>query len=174
MRTLTKPAALLCLPLLLFVGCISPAAAQTARFRVIVSWTLNEIEPKQKSRSTSSTYLVTLHGGKSVSEQVTRQFGRRARDVRQSTREAALGEDQDRRFPTQWKVVNETTLLRLSGRRSHTFAIWLRTDGSRSCSVTAEWRLKPGHSVYETWAPGRKVKMLFTEPTDQRTSCEVL
>ncbi|MFC5395973.1 hypothetical protein [Bosea vestrisii] len=152
---------------------ITPAAAQEARFRVTVSWMQHEIEPRQQSRPTSSTYLVTLRGN-TVHEEFVHRAGRRARGIRQASRETALGEDMNGRFTTKWTVISQNTLLRVAARPSHTFAIWLRTDGTRSCTALAEWRLKPGHSVYETWAPKRRVKMLFSEPTEQSAECEVL
>lgn len=150
------------------------AQAQDARFRVTLSWTQHEIAPTRRSRPTSSTYLITLHGGKTVKEEFTRQYGPRSGQVRTSSRSSELGEDMNRRFPAQWTVINDRTLLRVTARPSHTFAIWLRTRGDRSCTASVEWRLKPGFSSYETWAPARRVKMIHAEPTDQRATCEVL
>lgn len=164
---------------LLTAACTAPLAtsaaqAQEVRFRATISWIQHEIEPTKRSRPTSSTYLVTLRGGRSVSEEFTRQYGQRAGQVRHASRATKLGEDMKGRFATQWTVINEHTLLRVTARPTHTYAIWLRTDDGRSCTVSAEWRLKPGFSLYETWAPKRGTKMLFSQPTDLETSCEVL
>lgn len=153
---------------------LSEARAQEVKFRVTVSWVQHEIEPQKRSRATSSTYVITLRNGKSVTEELVRRYGQRAGQVRRGSRQIDLGEETTGRFPTQWKVINEHTLLRVSGRPSHTFAIWIRTDGDRSCTASAEWRLKPGFTVYETWAPKRAVKMIFAEPTERQTSCEVM
>ncbi|MFA6965044.1 hypothetical protein [Bosea sp. (in: a-proteobacteria)] len=155
------------------VGHAPAALAQDAQFRLSLAWTIQEIEPEQRSRLAGGTFLVTLGKGGKVTEQFTgNRGGRRGRQAR--FREGELGEDLDGRFVSQWKVVNESTLVRLSARRSHTFAIWLKTDGSRSCTVLLEWRLKPGFTQYEGWAQRRGIWMSFVQPTVQQASCDVM
>lgn len=150
------------------------ASAQDARFRITFSFMQHELQPKQRSRPVSSTYIVTLRDGKRVEERIVTQYGRRNPYTMQGSREVDIGDDLGQRTEARWKVVNGTTLVRLSARPSHTFAVWLRTDGARSCSAEIEWRLKPGHTVYETWGAGRKVRLLMSEPTQIQTACEVL
>jgi hypothetical protein len=153
-----------CLGLL---GPAHPTFAQEARFRLSLAWTVTEIEPAQRTRLASRTLTVALGKGGAVREHVNRNRGGRGR-----VREGALGDDLDAR--ARWKVLNETTLLRLVAERSHTFAIWLRTDGARSCWATLEWRLKPGFAAYEGWARRRDVPIRYRQPTVQQATCEVL
>jgi len=161
-------AALACLALL---GAIRPALAQEARFLLSLAWTVPEIEPRERTKPASRTITVILGKGGTVREVVSRNRGGRQRAGR--LHEGALGDELDG-SPARWKVLNETTLLRLKAERSHTFAIWLRTDGARSCSVTLEWRLKPGFTVYEGWARRRDLAVRYSQPTVQQATCEVL
>lgn len=162
-----RSAPLIAIASLLGLQAISPATAQEARFQLSLAWTVTEIEPEQRTRLASRTLTVILGKGGAVREDVNRNRGGRGR-----VREGALGDDLDAR--ARWKVLNETTLLRLVAERSHTFAIWLRTDGVRSCSVTLEWRLKPGFTAYEGWARRRDIPIRYSRPTIQQATCEVL
>lgn len=166
-----RPLALAALTSLALPGVVRPALAQEARFHLSLAWTVPEIEPQERTRPASRTITVILGKGGAVREEVSRNRGRRQRAGR--VHEGSLGDELDG-SPARWKVLNETTLLRLKAERSHTFAIWLRTDGTRSCSVTLEWRLKPGFSAYEGWARRRGIAVRYNQPTVQRSSCEVL
>ncbi|MEI5666739.1 hypothetical protein WBO78_17450 [Bosea sp. CCNWLW174] len=157
-------AATACLAL---IGAVCPAFAQEARFRLSLAWTVPEIAPEQRTRLASRTLTVILGKGGAVREEVNRNRGGRGR-----VREGALGDDLDAR--ARWKVLNENTLLRLVAERSHTFAIWLRTDGTRSCSVTLEWRLKSGFTAYEGWARRRDIPIRYSQPKVEQATCEVL
>lgn len=152
-------------------GTARPARAQEVRFRLSLAWTVPEIEPRERIRPASRTITVILGKGGAVKEEVSRNRGGRQRAGR--VHEGALGDELDG-SPARWKVLNETTLLRLKAERTHTFAIWLRTDGARSCSVTLEWRLKPGFTAYEAWARRRDIAIRYNQPTVQQATCEVL
>lgn len=163
------------LPTSLLLALAFPAAANAeARFRLSLSWVTHEIEPVERARSVQSTFLVTLSDKGKVTEAFTRTGGGRRRNTMTREREAGLGDELGGRFAAQWKVVNQNTLVRVAARPSHTFAIWLRTDGRNACSISVEWRLKPGFSVYEGWSRGRQVETRFSHPTLQHASCEVL
>lgn len=168
MTALVALAALTCLTLL---GAARPAFAQEARFQLSFAWTVPEIAPEARTKASSRTITVILGKGGAVREEVSRNRGRRQRAGR--VHEGSLGDELDG-SPARWKVLNETTLLRLKAERSHTFAIWLRTDGARSCSVTLEWRLKPGFSAYEGWARRRDMAVRYNQPTVQQAACTVL
>ncbi|MBR3191902.1 hypothetical protein [Bosea sp. (in: a-proteobacteria)] len=153
-----------CLALL---GIACPARAQEARFQLYLSWTEPEIdgEPNEIVR----TIYLTLGKDGKVTEQVRRDgLGRRGPGLSQ---QGILGEDIEGRVKGRWKVVNAGTLVRLTAERSHTFAIWLTTDGKGSCSVRLEWRLKPGFKTYERWDPREQDTVEFGQPVVNRTSC---
>ncbi|PTM42355.1 hypothetical protein [Bosea sp. 124] len=153
----------------------APAAmAQDVQFRLSVAWTVEVIEPEPRSRLAGGTFLLTLGKGGKVTELFTDNQRRRGRGRSARLKEGELGEDIDGRFVSQWKVVNERTLVRLVARPSHTFAIWLKTDGARSCTVSLEWRLKPGFTSYEGWSRRREIRTKFLQPTVQHARCEVL
>ena len=156
---------------LLGLQAVSSASAQEARFQLSLAWTVPETAPQQRIKASSRTIMVTLGKGGTVREVVSRNRGGRKRAGR--LHEGALGDELDG-SPARWKVLNESTLLRLKAERSHTFAIWLRTDGARSCSVTLEWRLKPGFTTYEGWARRRDLAVRYNQPTVQQATCEVL
>ena len=152
------------------LGSSPDALAQEARFHLSLGWTVPEIEPEEEDRFVGRTIIVTLGKGGKVREEVSRSHGRRKRGGRVS--EGALGGDLDGR--ARWKVLNERTLLRLVTERSHTFSVRLQTDGTRSCAVTLEWRLKPGFTVYEGWARRRAIPIRYRQPTVEQASCTVL
>lgn len=158
-----------CLGLL---GTIRPALAQDARFHLALAWTIPEIEPQERAVRTNRTIMVVLSKGGIVTEEVTRHGGRSAGRGRIRTQEGSLGSEVDGR--ALWKVLNENTLLRLVAERSHTFAIRLRTDGARSCSVTLEWRLKPGFTAYEDWTRGLDTPVRYRQPIVRQSTCTVL
>ncbi|WP_332696079.1 hypothetical protein [Bosea sp. (in: a-proteobacteria)] len=168
------PLALLQLAVLLTFGCVPEALAQEARFRLDLAWVTHEIEPVERARPVHSTFLVTLSDKGKVSETFIRSGGGRRRNPMTREREAGLGDELGGRFAAQWRVVNQNTLVRVAARPSHTFAIWLRTDGSKSCTISVEWRLKPGFTVYEGWSRRRRVETRFSHPTLQQATCEVL
>ena len=150
------------------------ASAQEARFRIDARWVTNEIEPRQASRNVQMSLTVTLKNGKTVREDSEHRAGNGRARASHSSRETDFGEEGGRRAPIVWKVVNENTLVRLAGWPSHTFAIWVRTNGSTSCSATLEWRLKPGFQVYEGWARRRHTPIRFAEPSSPSADCTVL
>ena len=149
-------------------------SAQEARFRIDARWISNEIEPLQASRNVQMSLMVTLKNGKTVREDSEHRAGNRRARASHSSRETDFGEEGGRRAPIVWKVVNEHTLVRLAGWPSHTFAIWVRTNGSASCTATLEWRLKPGFQAYEGWARRRHTPIRFTEPSSPSADCTVL
>ena len=171
MSTAMRSALFIAAATLLCPQAISPALAQEVRFQLSLAWTVPEIEPRERIRPASRTITVILGKGGAVKEEVSRNRGGRQRAGR--VHEGALGDELDG-SPARWKVLNETTLLRLKAERTHTFAIWLRTDGARSCSVTLEWRLKPGFTAYEAWARRRDIAIRYNQPTVQQATCEVL
>ncbi|WP_332682898.1 hypothetical protein [Bosea sp. (in: a-proteobacteria)] len=163
------------LPASLLLALSFPAAAHAeAKFRLAVFWIDTEIEPEERVRNLHFTYLVTLGADKKVREVIERHPAIRRAGPSSQSREAQLGEVDGGRALNQWKVVNENTLVRLTGCPSHTFAIWLRTQGDRSCTASLEWRLKPGFTVYESWGSGRSRYRKFAEPTWPSAKCEVL
>lgn len=163
------------LPTSLLSALLVPSAADAeARFRVTASWVENQIEPEERARNMHFTYLITLGNDKKVREISQMHLERRRAGPADQSRESQLGETGGGRALTQWKVVNESTLVRLTGWPSHTFAIWLRTQGDRSCTASLEWRLKPGFTIYESWSSIRGQYRKFTEPAWPRATCEVL
>jgi hypothetical protein len=162
-----RPLALAAFAGLSLLGPATDTLAQEARFQLLLAWTVPEIAPEERSRLASRTLTVILGKGGTVREEINRNHGGRGR-----VREGALGDGLDAR--AHWKVLNENTLLRLVAERSHTFAIRLQTDGARSCSVTLEWRLKPGFTAYEGWARRRDVPIRYRQPTVQQAACTVL
>lgn len=154
------------------VGHAPAALAQDAQFRLSLAWTVEEIEPDVRSRLQGGTFLVTLGKGGKVTEQFTRSHGRRAK--RSRFREGELGDDMDGRFVARWKVVNQNTLVRLLAMPSHTFAIWVKTDGGHACTVSLEWRLKPGQASYDGWLQRGDRMIRFKDPTVQQAQCEAL
>lgn len=173
MSALTFRPIMLACPVLL--GLVPQAtSAQEARFRIDARWITNEIEPLQTSRNVQMSILVTLKNGKTVHEDTELRAGNRRMRSSRRSRETDFGEDGGKRAAITWKVVNETTLVRLTGWPSHTFAIWVRTNGSTSCTATLEWRLKPGFRAYEGWARHRRTPIRFTEPSSPSADCTVL
>lgn len=164
------PAALACLALL---GPLPQAAsANEAKFRITASWIVNYIEPQQRSAMVNYEYTVILREGGKIEERVVSRVGQNWRGDRLMQAEASLGNGV--RPEKIWKVVNETTLVRLVARNSHTFAIWLRTQGKDSCSATLEWRLKPGFTAFEEpQKPGKPV-LRFSEHSWLNVRCDVL
>ncbi|MCP4558979.1 MAG: hypothetical protein GY873_36340 [Bosea sp.] len=159
--------ALISFACLVLLGAACPALAQEARFQLYLSWTEPEIddEPNEIVR----TIHLTLGKDGRITEQIRRGAPGRGRP--RQFQEGALGEDVDGRLKGRWKVVNEGTLVRLTAERSHTFAIWLTTDGKGSCSVRLEWRLKPGFKTYERWNPREQDTVKFGQPVVDRASC---
>lgn len=168
---MNRPLTLAALAYFVLLGAVRPALAQEARFQLSLAWTVPEIAPEERTKASSRTIMVILGKGGTIQEMVSRNRGGRKRAGR--LHEGSLGDELDG-SPARWKVLNETTLLRLKAERTHTFAIWLRTDGAHSCSVTLEWRLKPGFTVYEGWARRRDMAVRYNQPTVQQASCEVL
>ncbi len=163
------------LPTFLLLALTFPTAANAeAKFRLTVFWIDNEIEPEERVRNMHFTYLITLGNDRKVREFVEMHRQMRRAGPSPQSREAPLGEVAAGRALNQWKVVNESTLVRLTGWPSHTFAIWLRMQGDKSCTASLEWRLKPGFTVYESWGSGRSRYRKFTEPTWPSAKCEVL
>jgi hypothetical protein len=165
----------ICLPLMIaflllprFSTCSSAAEAS---FRLQMQWVEDEFEPESRSRDRGLQMDVSLVSNGQVRE-IFSWTNRRQRRAR--LQEGELGDDVDGRLPGRWKVVNETTLVRLSAERSHTLAIWLRTDGSRSCSISLEWRLKPGFKAYERFARRRDQQIRFMQPRVRLATCEAL
>lgn len=165
-------ATLLAAALLLLLPFASAANAE-ARFRLSLAWVTPVIEPRLGDRLVQASFTVTLADKGKVTETLTRTSGRR----RQSSfreREADLGDELGGRSSAQWRVLNESTLVRVAARPSHTFAIWLRTDGSRSCTVSLEWRLKPGFTAFEGRSRRDGEPRRYTQPRVQEATCEVL
>lgn len=150
------------------------ASAAEVRFRIDAQWITNEIEPSQAARNVHMSITMTLKNDKTVQEDAQYRTGNRRARLSHWSRETDFGEEGGKRAPVMWKVVNESTLVRLVGRPSHTFAIWVRTNGSTSCTATLEWRLKPGFRTYEGWARHRQIPIKFTEPSAPSARCEVL
>lgn len=164
---MSRYVALVTFAYLVLLGAVRPALAQEARFQLYLAWTEPEIdgEPNEIVR----TIYLTLGKDGKVAEQVRRDgLGRRRPGLSQ---QGVLGEDVEGRVKGRWKVVNAGTLVRLTAERTHTFAIWLTTDGKGSCSVRLEWRLKPGFKTYERWDPREQDTVEFGQPVVNRTSC---
>lgn len=168
--------ALRTMPLALVLLGLVPQAtsAKEATFRVTATWIANLVEPRQRSVLNRYSYTVTLRDNGSVEERVESTIGNGWAGSSISQTEADLGAGHGKSGRKTWKVVNETTLVRLVARESHTFVVWLRTQGKDSCTATLEWRLKPGFTLYES--PKRKGKPLvrFTEPSWPNARCDVL
>ncbi|WP_146170251.1 hypothetical protein [Bosea sp. 124] len=145
--------------------------AQEVKFRITAGWTVHETSPRTTSRQANFVYLVSLRG-RTVRELLEREVGESGSTTFEQ--EGKLGVSGDEISPTQWKVINSSTLVRLQAWKSHTFAIWLRTQGPTSCTASLEWRLKPGFTAYESWAPRRRTMIHSTEPSWPTAKCEVL
>lgn len=167
-----RPLALAALTGLGLLGPIRPALAQEARFHLALAWAIPEIEPRERTVQANRTIMVVLSKGGIVQEEVTRHGGRSAGRGRINTQEGSLGNEVEGR--ALWRVLDQNTLLRLVAERSHTFAIRLRTDGARSCSVTLEWRLKSGFVAYEDWTRGRDTPTRYRQPIVRQSTCTVL
>lgn len=159
--------ALVAFACLALLGAARPALAQEARFQLYLSWTEPEIddEPNEIVR----TINLTLGKDGRVTEQIRRDAP--GRGPPRLSQQGALGGDVDGRVQGRWKVVNTATLVRLTAERSHTFAIWLTTDGKGSCSVRLEWRLKPGFKTYERWDLREQDTVKFGQPVVNHASC---
>ena len=163
-----RPLALPALACLALLGLgAQEAAAGDVTFRIRTAWAFNYIEPPRKSYQTLTTFFVTLKADGSITERL---------EAGSSVGEAdtMLGEARGGRGSITWKVVNETTLVRLLARDSHTFAIWVRTQGKDSCTATLEWRLKPGFTSYEIRNRSGKVTARFSDPGWPTARCDVL
>lgn len=150
------------------------AAAKEAKFRITATWIVNYVEPQARSVMTRRSFTVTLKSDRSIEERVESQTGKRYRNPKLTQTDMQLGDGEDGPQSKAWKVVNETTLVRLVARNSHTFAIWLRTQGDHSCTTTLEWRLKPGFTVFEGRKRKGKPLVRFTEPSWPNARCDVL
>jgi hypothetical protein len=153
---------------LLLLG-LSPQAASAAddvTFRITASWTESYVESRRRSVQRLRTFQVTLKANGSITERIESGLAVREAD-------AVLGAARGDRGSTTWKVVNETTLVRLHARDSYTFAIWLRTQGKNSCTATLEWRLKPGFAEYQVRSSSGKIIKLG-EPSSPYARCDVL
>lgn len=162
-------AALACLGLL-----PQAASAEEAKFRITATWIINYVEPKPRSVLTRRSYFVTLKGDGTVQERLESVTGNKSSGRRSRELDKGLGEVGGERRFTTWKVVNETTLVRLVARESHTFAIWVRTQGKDACTATLEWRLKPGFTLYDVLKKKGKPQARFTEPSWPNARCDVL
>lgn len=151
-----------------------PQAADTkeAQFRITATWITNYVEPRQRSVISKRSYTVTLNANGNVEERVESWIGNGWAGSSVVRTDTDLGDSAPRR--KAWKVVNETTLVRLLARPSHTFVIWLRTEGDRSCTATLEWRLKPGFTVFEGPKRQGRQQARFTEPSWPNARCDVL
>lgn len=160
--------------LLTLVG-LSPqtAFAKEAKFRITATWIFNYVEPKPRSALAQSSHLVTLKSDGTVTERTETRIGNGWPGANLIETDAELGGSRNPRRKV-WKVVNETTLVRLLARDSHTFAIWLRTQGQDSCTATLEWRLKPGFTLYDSPKRPGKPQARFTEPSAVNARCDVL
>lgn len=143
------------------------SAAGDVTFRIRAAWAFNYIEPQRRSYQTLTTFFVTLKANGSITERV--ESGSAVNEA-----DATLGEARGGRGSVTWKVVNETTLVRLRAYTSHTFAIWVRTQGKDSCTATLEWRLKPGFTNYEARIKSGKVIAKLSEPMWPSARCDVL
>ncbi|MCV9937213.1 hypothetical protein OIU35_12670 [Boseaceae bacterium BT-24-1] len=160
--------AILPAPMVLWQG---HCAADEPRFQLTLAWTVEEVEPEPRTRHHGLSMQITLRSGGRISETFRRIERRRGLSRLQ---EGGLGDDLEGRLPGRWKVVNGQTLVRLSAEPSHTFAIWLRTDGQKSCTATLEWRLKAGFRAFERHARRRDTVVRFRQPQVEAAACEVL
>lgn len=149
--------------------CLLPQAASAAdvTFRIRTAWAFNYVAPPRKSYQMLNTFFVTLKADGSITERIEEGSG-----VRETG--SVLGHARGGRGSVTWKVVNETTLVRLVAATSHTFAIWVRTQGKDSCTATLEWRLKPGFTNYEVRDRSGKVTAKLSEPIWPSARCDVL
>ena len=161
--------------LLALLGLFSQeASAEEAKFRITTTWIVNYVEPKPRSVMTRTTYFVTLKRDGSVTEQTEKRIGNGWAGASLLETDSELGGGRSAPGRKVWKVVNETTLVRLLARDSHTFAIWLRTQGKDSCTATLEWRLKPGFTLFEAPKKPGKPVVRFAEPSWPNARCDVL
>jgi hypothetical protein len=149
-------------------------SANEAKFRITATWIINYVEPKARSVLTRRSYTVTLKRDGTVTERLERTTGNGWAGSTLLELDKELGEVGGKRRSTTWKVVNETTLVRLVARESHTFAIWLRTQGTDSCTATLEWRLKPGFTLFEAPTKPNRPQIRFAEPSWPNARCDVL
>lgn len=160
--------------LAVMAGLPQTASADEAKFRITATWIFNYVEPKPRSVMAQSSHLVTLKRDGTVTERTETTVGNGWPSANLVETEAGLGGGHGGPRRKVWKVVNETTLVRLLARESHTFAIWLRTQGRDSCTATLEWRLKPGFTLYDSPKRPGKPQARFTEPSAVNARCDVL
>ena len=155
---------------------MSPPAAQSseAKFRITTTWTVNYVEPRSRSVMTQNSYFVTLKSDGTVTERTETRIGNGWPGANLLETDTELGGGDGRPRRKVWKVINDTTLVRLLARNSHTFAIWLKTQGKDSCTATLEWRLKPGFTLYDSPRRKGKPQARFTEPSSVNARCDVL
>jgi len=174
MTILKVPLAIRAATVIGLLNCPSEGWANEARFRVTLSWVTNFVEPKPRSVRVQQSFIVTLHPNGRIEERSERRVGNGWPDARLTKREASLGEIGGKRAPVLWKVVDDKTLVRLLGRASHTFAIWVTAQDKDSCTARMEWRLKTGFSLYENRNGNDRVTGRFSEPSWPTARCDVL
>lgn len=160
-------------------GCViaglTTNAASAAEFRIWLDWTIRETSPHPTTHYAGLEISVVLSDGNRFRERMTRKMpGGRSREFTTNSADALGNEFSARSTKQAWRVVDERTLVRLAALRTHTWAMWLTTDGGRSCSVRVEWRLKPGEEAFEAWAPQRRIRFRFVEPQVRNATCEVI
>lgn len=160
--------------LALFLLWSQVASADEATLRITATWIINYVEPKPRSVLTRRSYFVTLKSDGTVKERLESVTGNKSSGRRSRELDKGLGEVGGERRFTTWKVVNETTLVRLVARESHTFVIWVKTQGKDACTATLEWRLKPGFTLYDVLKKRGKPQARFTEPSWPNARCDVL
>ncbi|WP_156640224.1 hypothetical protein [Bosea sp. PAMC 26642] len=152
----------------------SAALAEEVRFEVSLAWIHHQVSPKVQSRQNQRSIIVTLKPGNRVEESILNTVDGNASRALNFSRQGGLGEEFGERRKSAWKVVNANTLARVQDRKTYSWVIWLRTDGQKRCTVTMEWKLKPGQTEYVGWASRLKQEFRFTEPTDIFTSCRAI
>ncbi|MCP4558981.1 hypothetical protein [Bosea sp. (in: a-proteobacteria)] len=150
------------------------ASAEEAKFRITTSWIVNYVEPKPRSVMQQNSYFVSLKSDGTVTERTETRIGNGWPGANLLETDTELGGGDRGQRRKVWRVVNETTLVRLLARESHTFAIWLRTQGKDSCTATLEWRLKPGFTLFESPKKPGKPVVRFAEPSWPTARCDVL
>lgn len=175
MHDLASPRVLAVAGVLAVLACLPQASsAEEAKFRITTSWIVNYVEPKPRSVMQQNSYFVSLKSDGTVTERTETRIGNGWPGANLVETDTELGGSDSRPRRKVWRVVSETTLVRLLARESHTFAIWLRTQGKDSCTATLEWRLKPGFTLFEAPKKPGKPVVRFAEPSWPTARCDVL
>ncbi|KUL96042.1 hypothetical protein DK26_08460 [Bosea sp. WAO] len=152
------------------------AFAGEPRFRITLHWSGTEVSPLRQTFRTYFEVNFALIGGRGVEERVTNDPSPLTpRWSPNRTKTLAFGEEYAvGRFPAVWRVLDDRTLIRIVAYPTHSWIVRVSTNGTSSCSVKFEWRLKDGLSEFGGWSNQRKVETRWVDPVVRASQCEVL